>query len=87
MRSARSNNPLPGSPLNPLSPTFAPSASVRITAQPRPASAGEVAARRLLPPASTFLYLIALVHMVPLTDVPDLDWESCWCSLTFELAP
>ena len=30
--------------------------------------------------------LIALVHMVPLKDVPDLDWESCWASLTFELA-
>jgi len=32
-------------------------------------------------------WLIALVHIVPLKDVPDLDWESSWASLTFELAP
>ena len=32
-------------------------------------------------------WMISLVHMVPLKDVPNLDWESSWASLTFALAP
>ncbi len=32
-------------------------------------------------------WMISLVHMVPLKDVPGLDWESSWASLTFALAP
>ncbi len=54
----QAGNRLPGSPLDPLGPTFTPNASVRVTAEPRPASAGQVAARRLLPPVSAFLYLL-----------------------------
>jgi uncharacterized GH25 family protein len=32
-------------------------------------------------------WMISLVHMVPLRDVPGFDWESAWASLTFALAP
>jgi uncharacterized GH25 family protein len=32
-------------------------------------------------------WMISVVHMVPLRDVPGLDWESSWASLTFALAP
>lgn len=31
-------------------------------------------------------WMISLVQMIPLKNVPDLDWESYWGSLTFELA-
>ena len=27
------------------------------------------------------------VHMVAATDSPDVDWDSFWASLTFELQP
>lgn len=37
--------------------------------------------------ASAGPWMISVVHMVPLNDVPGLDWESSWCSLTFALAP
>jgi uncharacterized GH25 family protein len=32
-------------------------------------------------------WMISVVHMIPLRDVPGLDWESSWASLTFALAP
>ena len=32
-------------------------------------------------------WMISVVHMVALKDVPNLDWESSWSSLTFALAP
>ena len=35
--------------------------------------------------ASAGPWMISVVHMVALKDVPDLDWESSWSSLTFAL--
>ncbi|RJF99807.1 DUF4198 domain-containing protein [Noviherbaspirillum saxi] len=31
-------------------------------------------------------WMISVVHMVPVTDTPDIDWDSFWGNLTFELA-
>lgn len=31
-------------------------------------------------------WMISVVHMVPATDAPDVDWDSFWGNLTFELA-
>ncbi|MGC4071556.1 MAG: DUF4198 domain-containing protein [Nibricoccus sp.] len=31
-------------------------------------------------------WMISLVHMIPITDVPDYDWQSYWGNLTFELS-
>ena len=32
-------------------------------------------------------WMLNAVHMVPATDSPDVDWDSFWVSLTFELQP
>lgn len=39
----------------------------------------------ILPQAGS--WLVAVVNMIPLRDVPGLDWESSSASLTFEVAP
>lgn len=38
-----------------------------------------------LPFAGT--WLLNAVHMIPVAGVPEVDWDSFWSSLTFELAP
>lgn len=32
-------------------------------------------------------WMVSLVHMIPITDVPDYDWQSYWGNLTFALSP
>ena len=32
-------------------------------------------------------WMVSLVHMIPLKDVPDYDWQSYWGNLTFALSP
>jgi hypothetical protein len=32
------------------------------------------------------VWMISVVHMLPVTDTPDIDWDSFWGNLTFELA-
>lgn len=32
------------------------------------------------------VWMVSLVHMIPITDVPDFDWQSYWGNLTFEVS-
>ncbi len=32
-------------------------------------------------------WMVSLVHMIPIKDVPDFDWQSYWGNLTFEVLP
>ena len=32
-------------------------------------------------------WMVSLVHMIPIKDVPDFDWQSYWGNLTFEIVP